>query len=51
MIVQTKTSTVYYPKFKTKATDWISGNGRIRYYRGSILLNRSSLRSSVPTNR
>jgi hypothetical protein len=33
-------STVYYPASKKKATDLLNGSGRVRYFRGGILVNR-----------
>jgi hypothetical protein len=40
MIFRTAKSTLYYPASKKKATDLLNGSGRVRYFRGGILLNR-----------
>ena len=40
MMFRTAKSTLYYPGTKKKATDLLNGSGRVRYFRGGILLNR-----------
>jgi hypothetical protein len=38
MILRTSNKTVYYPVSRTRETELVRGTGRVRYFRGSILV-------------
>jgi hypothetical protein len=40
MFLRTSNRTVYYPISRTRETDLVRGSGRVRYFRGSILVAR-----------
>jgi hypothetical protein len=44
MILRTSNKAVYYPVSRTRETGLIRGSGRVRYFRGSILVSPRSLK-------
>jgi hypothetical protein len=38
MILRTSNKTVYYPVSRTRETELVRGSGRVRYFRGSMLV-------------
>jgi hypothetical protein len=44
MFLRTSNKTVYYPISRTREPDLVRGSGRVRYFRGSILVYPKSLK-------